>query len=265
MSGKFRVVLIAMVGAALFRLLCLAYHLADFEPVLHTNTSSPNNIIPNTLLFNHRINLLETCRTAAMCNAEDHAATENLRSIIFMHPGARVVFYDDSACEAALRRVRPQLAVHFASEHDGRFKSDMCRLAMLSEFGGYYFDCDLSVLADARTIVHPDAKFATVLAYHGSNGDGSVGFFQAFVASDRAHPLLAATLSLHERWYAADREHGDAFTMSVTGNIAGAHSLAAYNLGTVLLRYAFEEWAGPGALDETSRRGFHPQHGTISS
>ena len=59
-----------------------------------------------------------------------------MREIVALHPGAEVIFFNDAQCADALTAVEPSLVDAFWAERDGRFKSDMCRLAMLYTHGG---------------------------------------------------------------------------------------------------------------------------------
>ena len=147
-----------------------------FHQLLTSTNASPmpvtNHAIPSNLLFNHHINLLEACPPhSSACKVDDQAGADNVRLIIAAHPGAVVKFFDDAQCAMALQALRPTLAQRFAAEKDGRFKSDMCRLAMLHVFGGYYFDCDLRVMKDMRTVLKASTRFATIEAYHSQENE----------------------------------------------------------------------------------------------
>ena len=82
-----------------------------------------------------------------------------------------------------------------APELTRSFKSDMCRLAMLHEHGGLYFDCDMGVRADVRTLLRPATRFATISAAVEPNT--VAGFFQSFVAASPEHPMLRRTMGEH--------------------------------------------------------------------
>ena len=61
-----------------------------------------------------------------------------------------VYFWDDETCIRELQQLKDfhgnKLAEGFRSFKNGRFKSDLCRLAQLYKYGGYYFDTDLSLV-----------------------------------------------------------------------------------------------------------------------
>ena len=267
-----RWVLIATVSVLLCHLAALGWFLAH-HPYFRTSLPTPptlprrppprptNANIPNVLLFNHRINLLTECTHNGLtagdaCSPGDIAARDNVHEIIAAHPGAAVHFFSDKDCNAALQRVQPKLAEHFAEERDGRIKSDLCRLAMLSESGGYYFDCDLFVFADARATLQPAARFAMVTAYR-SNASHELSFFQAFLASEQSHPLLHLALEQHQKWYEAKLAHDTNYT----ARIASGKLMGSYNLGTLLIRVAYEELAGRAVVEATVAGGFDEAHG----
>ena len=75
------------------------------------------------------------------------------------------------------------------------------------------------------------------------------GFFQAFIAVARDHPIIDIALHRHVEWYAA-KARGDADELyRVT------RDQPKPNVGTVLLRDAFLLWAGRRALRKARERG----------
>ena len=113
----------------------------------------------------------------------------------------RVFFLDDEGCYRLLHAYKDAewpwlgaiLARRFLDEKDGRFKSDLCRLAQLHKHGGYYFDNDIFVLVDLSDgrHIHRNTTFATsvnenrhgeLLPYsHRERNAPSESFFQACV------------------------------------------------------------------------------------
>lgn len=177
----------------------------------HPNNRLPNVLIPSVLHFNHRINLLTACNvTGSKCTTEEEESAYNVRHIISLHPGAAVRYFDDTACRSAIDQVHPSLSADYLSEADGRFRSDMCRLATLSLYGGLYFDNDLGCSVDMRALFLPNTSFMTITATD-HESSGVRGFFQAFVAASPAHPVLRLSLIEHDRWYrskaAGDQGH----------------------------------------------------------
>ena len=86
------------------------------------------------------------------------------------------------------------------------------------------------------------------------------GFFQAFMAVAPAHPLIESALDRHVRWYAAMAARDEKEIYRVT------HFLEKPNVGTVLLRDAFIDWAHRSALREGRARGLvkHETDGHVS-
>ena len=113
------------------------------------------------------------------------------------HPSNRTVlcfwkFYDDGECREAISRSHSEeLALRFDSESFGPYKSDMCRLAMLFESGGYYFDTDVEVIADIRSVIPPSATVSTVV-----ESSSIVNIFQGFFAAIPMHPVVKLALDL---------------------------------------------------------------------
>lgn len=212
-----------------------------------------NHSIPDKLIFNYRFNLLTA--SAGRLSAPERRLADNVRRTISLFSGLSsldVLFYDDKQCRSALLEysdaLGPELAKRFDQEGDGRLRSDMCRLAQLHRHGGYYFDTDIGLRFDLRTLVEPSTTFVTCTTTT-AFPQNPAGFFQAFVGAAPRHPLLARALDHHLGWYAS-KERGD------RGEIYRVtHNNHKPNVGTVLLRDAFIAWAGDRALSTASARG----------
>jgi len=164
-------------------------------------TTSPNRRIPDILLFTHKKQLFEP--TENVLSADDLRVKENLRKTIAMHPGMQMEFYDDERCRQALLHVNMADSIwvaDFDREPEGKYKSDLCRLAMLHEHGGYYMDNDLEVLMDFREVIPSSTTLATSLEFGHSDH-----VFQAFFAATKAHPILWKALEKTAGWYTAGR------------------------------------------------------------
>ena len=102
-----------------------------------------------------------------------------------------VEMWGDDHCLTALDELQMKeghaLAFGFKREVEGRIKSDLCRLVMLYNTGGYYFDTDVAPLAALQRVLDPRATFVTVRAQRD-------GFFQAFVATTPKHPVIKLSL-----------------------------------------------------------------------
>lgn len=226
--------------------------------------AGPSNAsIPSTLIFNYRVNLLAASHR--LMSAPERRLANNVRRTIGLFPdipASRVVFFDDAQCRAALLRVSaelgPPLARRFDHERDGRLRSDMCRLAQLHAHGGYYFDTDIALRFDVRTLIEPTTSFVTCTTTTAFPQNPS-GFFQAFVGASAGHPLLELALKRHLRWYEAKAAGDRAEIYRVT------HNNHQPNVGTVLLRDAFVAWAGGAALEQAGREGLVQHAGAISA
>lgn len=153
--------------------------------------------IPSHLHFTWRINILDR---------EDEATRSlkgNVKAIAGLHPDMRVHFHSDKQCEDALERVHSkELAIWFAKEQHGCYKSDLCRLAVLYETGGFYFDNDFNPIVNVRDIIPPGASLSTVLALTDPNGlDSRYDVYQAFLAASPQHPAIKHAMDLTLAWY----------------------------------------------------------------
>lgn len=161
-----------------------------------TQDQSVNGIatLPNKLLFNYKHHLLTSNTT------EEADLIHNVQNTIRFHPDMEVIFYDNNDCSQAVRRMHSNaLADFFDNEDTGMFKSDICRLAMLYEHGGYYFDNDLEVLKDVRTSLPAGIALSSVLALPRCNRPNAL--FQAFAAAEPRHPVIKDALDGTLRWY----------------------------------------------------------------
>ncbi|CAJ1951444.1 unnamed protein product [Cylindrotheca closterium] len=104
-----------------------------------------------------------------------------------------IMFIDDPLCLKLIPQVEPRLLEYFKLEPKGSFKADICRVAALHLYGGYYFDVDIQVLKALQP--NPDTDFITSTC-------GNHQFFQAVMALAPEHPLARATLdSMLDDWY----------------------------------------------------------------
>lgn len=117
----------------------------------------------------------------------------------------KVYFYDDRDCRDELRKLDDfdgdKLADGFGRFQNGRFKSDLCRLAQLYKYGGYYFDTDILPVTSVRRVLEPETTFATAR----STFKGV--FLQAFLAATPKHPFIAEQLKEFGKWI--DENHGE--------------------------------------------------------
>ena len=183
---------------------------ASSEPiVLH-------HIIPRIMTFTYATNLLETKTPSHFYENVQHTIAEYRKA--WGQPEAPVHFLDDDDCRTLLQRVEPELLVHFNKEKQGMFKADICRVAALFEYGGYYFDVDIQVVKPVR--LAESVGFSTVFGhvFHPKR----VGFFQAFLAAAPGHPILKEALRIMLLHY------------------EGSYVLRDYNMGACTLKDAYD-------------------------
>eukprot|EP00747_Dinoflagellata_sp_TGD_P134658 gnl/TRDRNA2_/TRDRNA2_175358_c6_seq3.p1 gnl/TRDRNA2_/TRDRNA2_175358_c6~~gnl/TRDRNA2_/TRDRNA2_175358_c6_seq3.p1 ORF type:complete len:339 (-),score=25.64 gnl/TRDRNA2_/TRDRNA2_175358_c6_seq3:284-1300(-) len=143
--------------------------------------------IPHKLLFNFGTNLLAQGISFPLTRA-------NVKNTIAHYPGFDVLFFDDAKCMKAIEVAHSkELANHFARESSHAYKLDVCRMAMLHQYGGYYFDNDIDMVGDVRSSIPGDATFVTALAAwqpHGKN----TKVWNSFLAARPGHPVIVEAL-----------------------------------------------------------------------
>ena len=165
-----------------------------FEPSLLLH----RHAIPNTLIFTHSINLLETDNPID----EDVALKANVLNTIKLHPGAQVLFLTDGDCIASIARVLGSdspLLRFFRMESHGMYKADICRGAALYEHGGLYFDVDLQARMPLWSVVKPTSTFVVPFVHKASKYPGN--FFQAFIGTVPKNPIMKRYLELFIDFY----------------------------------------------------------------
>merc|ERR1719428_2772903 len=110
------------------------------------------------------------------------------------HPGSKVIFHNDTECKTLISKVHSaKLAAYFDQEKSGAFKSDICRLAMLYQYGGYYLDNDIETITDISSVVPGDASFVSALAAYQPN-PRCQEVWNAFIGSTPKHWALKDAL-----------------------------------------------------------------------
>eukprot|EP00440_Ansanella_granifera_P068944 gb/GFBE01074791.1/.p1 GENE.gb/GFBE01074791.1/~~gb/GFBE01074791.1/.p1 ORF type:complete len:494 (+),score=104.50 gb/GFBE01074791.1/:1-1482(+) len=167
-----------------------------------TDTAARAHAIPLQLLFTHKVNVLAMSEDDLAEDPKARVLRKNLLHTVASFPDIRssnIHFWDDSDCQEGIRGLRIhdafQLTLDFVEESAEEVKSDLCRLAMLYKFGGYYFDTDVLPVVDMLQHVSSDTTFATVLA-HDKND-----YFQSFIAATHSHPVIGTALKEFKSWY----------------------------------------------------------------
>lgn len=215
----------------------------------HHDDVQSNEIIPHRLLFTYKTNMLETKEPKALYDNVQNTIQKYSQAWNVSVEEVDVVFMDDELCLELIPQVEPRLVEYFQLEPLGSFKADICRVAALYLYGGYYFDVDIQVLEP----LHPQPETDFITSTCGNNQ-----FFQAVLALSRRHPLARATLdSMLNDWYSIPsvveklpQARIDAnFSMGEEYNEARGDYLASYfnmsheikpMLGTATLRMAYD-------------------------
>ena len=158
-------------------------------PLQVVSTKLPEKIpqIPHTLFFTYGTNILETKEPKLYYDNVQH--TIDMYSQYWLPGSTRVRFLTDDDCRLIINSTEARLLPYFDQEAQGKYKADICRVAALYKEGGYYFDVDIEVI---KVLDLGQILFSTS---HEAYSDKPGGFFQAFLAADKSHPILKEALS----------------------------------------------------------------------
>ena len=193
--------------------------------------------IPRRLIFTYKYNLLNPSKDDPPFDQNDPLTANVLNTIDrykqywkeadelehASNPDVTISFLSNEDCINVIKKVQPKLVKHFTKEKRGDLKADICRIAELLQFGGYYFDADISVvepinlqnlpiqeeeisdpvtqlehLEKGSEMIVPSeddvVTFATVVNVQGV-------FFQAFMAAMPNHPTIQRALDYILAYY----------------------------------------------------------------
>ena len=153
------------------------------------------------LLFNYKINLFKAENSDLSPKEKTLLANVKRTVKVFENitgHAPEVEMWGDDHCLMALDELQMKeghaLASDFKREVEGPFKSDLCRLVMLYNMGGYYFDTDVAPLDALQKALDPRATFVTVRSSEVNPFTAERFFFQAFLASTPKHPVIKMSL-----------------------------------------------------------------------
>lgn len=192
-----------------------------------------NSIIPRTLIFTHRYDLLTVNVDELDIKEQDErtelkALQDNVQQIIQLHHSPTVRFLTDNECQQSIRNVlnvtaATELLQYFDAEPAGMFKADLCRGAALYQTGGLYFDVDLGVRTNIFAVLDATTEFVTVQVHPLSKYANF--FFQAFMGATPHHPVVFRYVELFLEYY--------------RGNIP--EIVPGDPVGVILLKMAYEQ------------------------
>ncbi|KAL3928705.1 MAG: hypothetical protein SGBAC_012531 [Bacillariaceae sp.] len=160
----------------------------------NSTSTTDGSIIPRRLIFTYHTNLFDCIFPRHLYDNVQHTiqryadlwGIENKSNV-------DVLFFDDDDCAQVIAVSEPRLLPIFWAETNGAYRADICRIAALYQYGGYYLDVDIEVIQTLDP--SPDVDFITAQA-------GNRVFFQAIMASTAGHPLLEHTLeTMLVDWY----------------------------------------------------------------
>ena len=121
-----------------------------------------------------------------------------------------VLFFDDRECLEMIRKVEPRLILPFELEIDGSYKADICRMAALYAYGGYYFDVDIEVIQPlllqqqhaAAAAPNNNRRSGISFVTSWTESPSHHEMFQAILAVSPQHPVIRANMDIMiQDWY----------------------------------------------------------------
>jgi len=107
-----------------------------------------------------------------------------LENAVTINPGYIQIYLDHDDCEMFIEEFFPDYASFYHSVIPGAFRSDICRLLLLYQFGGVYNDIGHTYIESIDSFTHHDVKL--VLVREANNH----GIHNSFIQSAPKHPLL---------------------------------------------------------------------------
>jgi hypothetical protein len=170
----------------------------DLYPTLSNLKRTRKPVIPHTLWFTYKDNILET-------KEPNHLYENVLNTIAKYNESFRDQGYDeefqvkalnDSDCAQLIEEAYPSLVPHFLDEQTGMYRGDICRVAALYLHGGYYFDLDMEV--HTPYIAPSEGESPVFVTSYDAEGSH---FFQSFLASTPKNPILKEALNATLEYY----------------------------------------------------------------
>lgn len=144
--------------------------------------------IPPVLVFTGADDLIKTHRPKVLYKNVHDTIRHYTKAFERQYNGAKpyVIFLNDNHCESVIKKAHPRLMPYYRIEKKIAFKQDVCRMAALYEWGGYYIDASVKVL---NPIVFPEhTTIATVFTPPRKD------YTQVFIAARRKHIAVRRAL-----------------------------------------------------------------------
>lgn len=203
----------------------------------------PERKIPNSLQMNYKDNYLYTADETYFHPTQlDRNMVDNLNKTLEAFKPEEFLMIDNIQCFWLIRKgpSGKDLAKYFAGERIGAYKSDICRLAQLYHYGGFFMDNDLIMVNDVREFLPPDTAFTSVVSRDHTT------LFQAFLGAVPGHPVIEMGLERMAKAYKTGQRKGWEV------------------LGPKVLIDAFQDWTGDPAflLPGVHKNDVDPEFGT---
>ena len=124
----------------------------------------------------------------------------NFQRLSDLNDGAKYTLHTDDECEKLLVTLGyPKLKQAMVNEPHGAYKSDICRVAVLYDNGGYYSDDD--VLAEQSLVAVVEAKYAKGARFVSQWEEADGGVFNTFIAAAPRHEVMRRALERMDGLY----------------------------------------------------------------
>ena len=146
--------------------------------------------IPANIWFTYKHDILKNHEPDYYYNNVQNTIAQYSLELLDQVEKIHVTCMDNDYCLALIQAIYPDLVPYFLKEKEGCYKGDICRLAALYLYGGYYFDVDIEVI-EPLVVSPPPTNHVSFMTSIDLN---QVGMFQAFLVASPRHPLIKANL-----------------------------------------------------------------------
>lgn len=115
-------------------------------------------------------------------------------------------FITEKDCVRDINDTEPELLEFYLTEPRGNNKANICRVAHLYKFGGYYFDVDMGAIQAVPVDKH--VTFITPYEYKepGAPRHAVRGLFNSFLACSPKNPILKTNLDIYLSHYKKEKD-----------------------------------------------------------
>mmetsp|Transcript_64634 Transcript_64634/g.114949 ORF Transcript_64634/g.114949 Transcript_64634/m.114949 type:complete len:329 (+) Transcript_64634:117-1103(+) len=125
---------------------------------------------------------------------------KNVKKTLALNPRLKIRYLSDAECQSYIQENHgDELAMIYEGTHEGHFRGDICRAAVLFNEGGFYADLDFDPLVPFNYFVDNSTQFMSVF---GDDG----GVLNAVMAAVPHSPVMQQTLKEILEWHVQGSE-----------------------------------------------------------